>query len=100
LASTALRAARRHAIIYVLSASAAFTLGSAVVKALTAEFPILEIVLFRSIVGFVAMLPMIMRHGGLSALSTRRPLGHILRTVYGFIGTVTSVYGFALLPLV
>jgi drug/metabolite transporter (DMT)-like permease len=100
LASADLRAARRHAIVYVLGASATFTLGSAVVKALTAEFPVLEIVLFRSIVGFVAMLPMIIRHGGLSALATRRPLGHVMRTVYGFIGTVTSVYGFGVLPLV
>jgi len=71
-----LRAARRHAIVYVLAASATFTIGSALVKALTADFPVLEIVLFRSMVGFVAMLPMIIRHGGLSALATRRPLGH------------------------
>ncbi|HEY7578633.1 MAG TPA: DMT family transporter [Acetobacteraceae bacterium] len=95
-----LRAARRHAILFVLSASATFTLGSALVKALTAEFPVLEIVMFRSIVGFLAMLPMIMRAGGLNALKTRRPVGHVLRTVYGFIGTVTSVYGFGVLPLV
>jgi len=94
LAGAELRASRRHAIIYVLSASATFTLGSAVVKALTADFPVLEIVMFRSLVGFVAMLPMILRHGGLSALATRRPVGHVMRTVYGFIGTVTSVYGF------
>jgi hypothetical protein len=32
LAGAELRASRRHAIIYVLSASATFTLGSAVVK--------------------------------------------------------------------
>lgn len=95
-----LRAARRHAILFVLAASAVFTLGSALVKALTAEIPVLEIVMFRSIVGFVAMLPMIMRAGGLSALRTRRPVGHVQRTVYGFIGTVTSVYGFGVLPLV
>ena len=100
LAGAELRASRRHAIIYVLSASATFTLGSAVVKALTADFPVLEIVMFRSLVGFVAMLPMILRHGGLSALATRRPVGHVMRTVYGFIGTVTSVYGFGVLPLV
>ena len=85
LAGAELRASRRHAIIYVLSASATFTLGSAVVKALTADFPVLEIVMFRSLVGFVAMLPMILRHGGLSALATRRPVGHVMRTVYGFI---------------
>ena len=95
-----LRAARRHAILYVLSASATFTLGSALVKALTVEIPVLEIVLFRSIVGFQAMLPMIVRSGGLSALKTRRPVGHVMRTLYGFIGTVTSVYGFGMLPLV
>jgi drug/metabolite transporter (DMT)-like permease len=99
-AATDLRAARRHAITYVLSASATFTIGSAVVKALTTDFPVLEIVMFRSIVGFIAMLPMIIRHGGLAALATRRPRGHIMRTVYGFIGTVTSVYGFGALPLI
>ena len=95
-----IRAARRHAILFVLAASAVFTLGSALVKALTARFPVLEIVLFRSSIGFVAMLPIIVRAGGLSALKTRRPMGHIMRTVYGFIGTVTSVYGFGALPLV
>src|SRR5207237_3004518 len=91
---------RQHTFIYILIVSATYTVGSAVENALTAQFPELEIVLFRSVVGFIAMLPMIARHGGLSALSTRRPLGHILRTVYGFVGTVTSVYGFAVLPLV
>jgi drug/metabolite transporter (DMT)-like permease len=95
-----LRAARRHAITYVLSASATFTLGSALVKALTADFPVMEIVMFRSFVGLAAMLPMILRYGGLMTLRTRRPLGHVMRTVYGFIGTVTSVYGFGVLPLV
>jgi drug/metabolite transporter (DMT)-like permease len=100
LAGASLRAARRHAIVYVLAASATFTVGSALVKALTAEFPVLEIVMFRSVVAFVAMLPMIIRHGGMAALATRRPVGHVMRTVYGFIGTVTSVYGFGVLPLV
>ena len=101
LATIDLRAARRHAIICVLGASATFTVGSALVKALTVDFPVLEIVMFRSIVGFVAMLPMLLRHGGLmSALATRRPLGVTMRTVYGFVGTVTAVYGYGALPLV
>ena len=51
LAGANLRAARRHAILYVLAASAIFTLGSALVKALTVDFPVLEIVMFRSVVG-------------------------------------------------
>lgn len=95
-----IRAARRHAIIFVLSASATFTLGSALVKALTADFPVMEIVMFRAVVGFLVLLPMIVRTGGLRTLATRRPRGHIMRTVSGFIGTVTSVYGYGVLPLV
>jgi drug/metabolite transporter (DMT)-like permease len=93
------RAARRHAITCVLSASATFTVGSAVVKALTADFPILEIVAFRSFVAFLALVPVLWRHGGLAALATKHPLGHVLRTFYGFVGTVTAVYGYGMLPL-
>lgn len=98
-ADTATTAARRHAIICVLSASAVFSLGAGIVKSLTAEIPLLEIVMFRSFVGFLAMLPILWRNGGLSALATPRPGGHVLRTVYGFIGTVTAVYGYATLPI-
>ena len=93
------RVARRHAITCVLSASATFTIGSAVIKALTADFPVLEIVAFRSVMAFLALLPVLWRHGGLAALATRRPLGHVLRTFCGFVGTVTAVYGYATLPL-
>ncbi len=93
------RVARRHAITCVLSASATFTIGSAVVKALTADFPVLEIVAFRSFVAFLALLPVLWRAGGLAALATRRPLGHVLRTLYGFVATATTVYGYARLPL-
>ena len=94
------RAVRRHAILYVLSASAVFTIGSAVVKALTTDFPVMEIVVFRSFIGLLMMLPIIIRQGGLSVLGTKRPLGHVMRTISGFLGTVTSVYGFGVLPLV
>lgn len=100
LAGADIRAARRHAIVFVLSASATFTVGSALVKALTTDFPVMEIVMFRSLVGFLMLVPMIIRSGGLSALATRRPRGHVMRTMSGFIGTVTSVYGYGVLPLV
>ncbi len=99
-ASATVRAARRRAILCVLAASAIFSVGAAIVKALTESVPVIEIVMFRGYVGFLAMTPVLWRHGGLVALKTRQPGGHILRTVYGFIGTVSTVYGFAFLPLV
>jgi drug/metabolite transporter (DMT)-like permease len=94
------RAQRRHAIICVLSASATFTMGSALIKALTEGVPVFEIVMVRAYVAFLTMLPVLWRQGGISALRTRRPFGHVLRTLYGFFGTFTSVYGYALLPIV
>ncbi len=94
------RAARRQAILFVLAASATFSLGAAVIKALTEAIPVFEIVMFRSYIGFLAMVPVLWRQGGWTAMKTRRPWGHVLRTAYGFFGTVTSVYGYAYLPLV
>ncbi|MDR3536913.1 MAG: DMT family transporter [Acetobacteraceae bacterium] len=99
LPATGLYAARRHAIICVLSASATFTLGSALVKALTESVPLMEIVMTRALVGFVALIPVLWRQGGFAALATRRPSGHALRAFTGFIGTITTVYGYTVLPL-
>ena len=99
-AAASVRAARRRAILCVLAASAIFSLGAAFVKALTESIPVIEIVMFRGYIGFLAMTPVLWRHGGLAALKTRQPAGHILRTIYGFFGTVSTVYGFAFLPLV
>jgi hypothetical protein len=50
-----LRVAGRHAALGVLAVSAAFAIGCAAVKALTAEFPALEIAAFHSFVGFLTM---------------------------------------------
>lgn len=94
------RAARRHAILCVLAASATFTLGAALIKTLTVTVPVFEIVMVRGYIAFLAMLPVLWRQGGLQAMKTRRPMGHILRTLYGFFGTFTSVYGYAFLPIV
>jgi drug/metabolite transporter (DMT)-like permease len=99
LPAAGVHAARRHAIICVLGASATFSLGSAMVKALTESVPLMEIVMARALVGFVAMLPVLWRHGGLAALATRRPVGHVVRAFTGFVGTITTVYGYTALPL-
>jgi drug/metabolite transporter (DMT)-like permease len=89
----------RRAIACVCGASACFALASCIVKALAAEIPTIEIVLFRSLVASLLLLPMLGRHGGLAALRTRRPWGHAGRTVSGFIGMFTAFYGVAHLPL-
>jgi drug/metabolite transporter (DMT)-like permease len=99
LSSAVLKTARRRAILCVLAASAAFALTAALVKGLGDGIPTIEIVLFRSLVSLLVILPLLLRHGGWSALKTRHPLNHALRTVYGFLGMLTSFYGYRMLPL-
>jgi drug/metabolite transporter (DMT)-like permease len=92
-------ALRRHAILCVLGASFCYSVTGALVKAVSAEFPTAEIVLFRSFIAVLVTLPLLWRHGGLVALRTRRPWGHAARMVTGFFGMITSYYGYATLPL-
>jgi drug/metabolite transporter (DMT)-like permease len=92
-------ALRRHAILCVMAASACFTVSGALVKSVAGAIPVLEIMLFRSLVVTLVVLPMLLRQGGWMALRPRRPLGHVGRLICGFIGMLTSFYGVAHLPL-
>jgi drug/metabolite transporter (DMT)-like permease len=89
----------RRAIACVCAASACFAVASAVVKSIATEIPTMEIVLFRSLVASVVLLAMLPRNGGLAAVRTRRPWGHLGRTVAGFVGMYTAFYGVGHLPL-
>lgn len=92
--------ARRRAILCVLGASALFAVAAALVKGVAPGFPTVELVFFRSAVAFVATLPLIRGQGGWGALRTRRPLGHLWRTLAGLCGMCGAYYGYATLPLV
>ncbi len=91
--------ARRHAILCILGASAAFAAAAVCVKAVAGRIPVMEIVFFRSLFVIPALLPSLLALGGLSALRTTRPFGHLMRTVFGLIGMGTAFYGYANLPL-
>ena len=57
-----------------------FAVAAALVKAVSPTIPVIEIMLFRSLFALIAMLPLLPRAGGLDALRTRHPVGHVLRT--------------------
>lgn len=90
---------RRRAILCVLGSSACFTVAAVLVKTVAGAIPTSEIMLFRSLVAAVCMIPLVVRNGGWSALQTRRPLGHALRLLAGLAGMYGSFYGYAHLPL-
>lgn len=90
---------QRRAILCVCGASILFVVAAAIVKLIAHDIPVFEMTLFRSGIACIVMWPLLHRSGGWRALRTRRPWGHVGRTLTGFLGMVTSYYGYVTLPL-
>ncbi len=97
--ATAMRRARRRAVLLVLGAAALFTLGAACVKGLGNQVPLAQVVLCRNLFAIPALLPLLFAHGGLRALRTERPGLHAIRMVAGLGGMFGAFYGYAHLPI-
>lgn len=92
-------AIRRRGILLVLGAAAAFCVAAAFAKAIGGGVPVAEVIFFRNFFAVFALLPLLLRQGGWSALRTRNPFGHVLRTLFGLMGMAGSFYGYVHLPL-
>ena len=93
------RATRKRAILCVMAASALYTVSSALVKALAADYPAVEMMFFRSLVVAAILLPIQLRNVGWAALRPKRPMSHVWRLAFGFTGMLTAYYGYGHLPL-
>ena len=76
-----------------------FATMDALVKHLAATYPVLQLVFFRSLFAFAPLSILLARSGGLAALKTARPLGHVLRSLTGLVSMALFFLAFALLPL-
>jgi len=85
-------------IASMLVAVAVFSCMDALIKWLSAGYPTIEIVFFRSSFAFLPLLPAILR-GGRAALRTRRPLGQAGRAAIGIVSMFGFFYCFRLMPL-
>jgi drug/metabolite transporter (DMT)-like permease len=97
--AAALGRARRRAVLLVLGAAAVFSVAGAFVKALGGEIPLSQVVFCRNLFCIPVLLPLLWRHGGVSALRTSRPWLHAWRTAAGLLGMCGAFYGYATLPL-
>ena len=86
-------------IANIVLAVALFSAMDALVKHAAASYPVLQIVFFRSLFAFLPLSILLARSGGLGALRTARPLGHVLRSITGLASMVLFFLAFALLPL-
>lgn len=68
---------------YAVSAAAAFSLTGVCIKLASATASNEIVVFFRCAVSLAVLLPWLLRRGGIQALYTQRPGGHLLRAVLG-----------------
>jgi drug/metabolite transporter (DMT)-like permease len=61
--------------------------------------PVLEIIFFRNAFAFVPVLIYVGRTSGFAVLKTRRPGGHLARSMVGLVGMVCGFSAVGLLPL-
>lgn len=87
------------AILNMVCAVALFGTMNAMVKWLSATYPLSQIVFCRSLFALVAIWPMVRAAGGLSSLRTDRPLGHAGRSLAGVTAMGCSFTAISLLPL-
>ncbi len=90
---------RRRAILCVLGSSGSFAVAAALVKTVAAEVPVIELVLFRSAIALLFVVPLIVQGGGWTVFRTRQPFGHLVRGLAGLAGMFTTFYGLAHLPI-
>jgi drug/metabolite transporter (DMT)-like permease len=76
-----------------------FACMDAVVKWLGATYPTMQIVFFRSLFAFLPLSFFIFRGIGLSALSTRCPLQHAVRSLVGLMAMTSFFYAYSQMPL-
>ncbi|NKB55166.1 MAG: EamA family transporter [Alphaproteobacteria bacterium] len=76
-----------------------FSIMDAMVKWLVADYPVHQIVFFRTVFALLPCLYFIARSGGLATLRTKRPLVHAVRGVIGLAAMGCYFYAFALMDL-
>ena len=85
---------------FALCAYLLFSCMDAIAKWLGEEgFPVMQIVFFRSLFGFLPVLPVIHGDGGWRTLRTRRPLMHALRSLFVLGAISTFFVGIRVMPL-
>lgn len=83
-----------------VAATFVFAIMSALIKIASARFPVAEVVLFRSAFALVVLVAWLASRGEFPrALHTKRPLGHVGRSLAGTGGMFSAFIVLSLLPL-
>lgn len=97
LSATAAQNAR--GATHMLAGVFLFSMMDAMVKWLVADYPVHQIVFFRTVFALIPCLYFIKQAGGFATLRTKRPLVHAVRGVIGLAAMGCYFYAFALMDL-
>lgn len=88
-----------RAILSMITAVALFGAMNACIKWLGGRYPVSQIIFFRALFAMVVLGPLIWRAGGIGSLRTRRPLGHLARSIIGVCSMTCGFTAITYLPL-
>lgn len=86
-------------IAFALSAFFFFSLMDGIAKFLGESFHVVQLIFFRSLFGFLPLIPLIRRDGGWKGLATRRPWLHATRGLAVMTALTSFFLGIQLIPL-
>jgi drug/metabolite transporter (DMT)-like permease len=86
-------------IAFLIAGVAVYSLHDVVIKWMSGDYPVHEIVFIRSLVAIVVILLIVRFEGGLESLRTRRPVVHLVRGCAFFMAYTCYYLSLASLPL-
>jgi drug/metabolite transporter (DMT)-like permease len=86
-------------ISLMLLAIALLSTMDAMVKYVSAGYPVVQVVFFRSLFAFIPIAIVVLRNGHWSDLKTRKPLGHLGRSLFGLVSLGSFFYCLKHMPL-
>jgi drug/metabolite transporter (DMT)-like permease len=92
-------AANRTGIAFMIAAIFTVSVMDAMIKALSATVPTLQIIAFRTGFGLLPVLALVAWSGGLAALRTARPLDHLVRACCALGAMFCFFFSLRFLPL-
>lgn len=94
-----LRSQNLKGILLMILATAFWVCMNAMIKEVADDYHVAQILFFRNIIILPVLIPFLIHAGGFHVLKTKRPLGHIARSVCGLISMTGLIIGLAHMPL-
>lgn len=63
------------------------------------ELSVFQVMELRSLIGIVMLMPLVLRAGGLAAMRSTRPVGHIARNAVHYVGQLAFLYAVTVISL-